>query len=207
MGKYTKKEMDEMRLQGISFDENGNPDTKGKTENFFTRHVKLITFLCCLTVFLAVFGPWSIFRIMDYIEEKSDTRPYMTGADLLALSELDRNLYYDDIKGFKGQEKINSHRYSVDLGEGVTEMREEDKEIYYYMTVDGRYQALAVADIQTGMIIYFRVTDPKSNLEANVLTDNIADFLAGIPKKTTAATTAAATTTAATTAATTVPAQ
>ncbi|MBQ8212880.1 MAG: hypothetical protein IJZ80_02630 [Clostridia bacterium] len=33
-----------------------------KTENFFTRNVKLITFLVTVGVFLAVFGPISCWR-------------------------------------------------------------------------------------------------------------------------------------------------
>ena len=33
------------------------PDTAGKTENFVTRNVKLITFLICMGVFLALFIP------------------------------------------------------------------------------------------------------------------------------------------------------
>ncbi len=192
MKKHSKKEIEEMCAAGVSLDENGNPDTVGKTETFFTRHVKLITFLCCLGVFLAIFGPWSVFRIVDYIKEKSDDRIVMTGQDLLALSEMDRNLYYNDIKGFKCEEKINSHRYNTEISEGVTEVIVEDKEIYcYFLNVDGRYNALAIVDIQSQMVIYFRVTDSKSDLKANVLTDNIADFLAGIAATKPAVTTAA----------------
>jgi hypothetical protein len=43
-------------------------DTVGKTETFGTRNVKLITFLVCLGVFLAFFGPWSVMRIMEWVE-------------------------------------------------------------------------------------------------------------------------------------------
>jgi hypothetical protein len=44
-------------------------DTAGKTETFVTRNVKLITFLVCLAVFLAFFGPWSVIRIVRWVEE------------------------------------------------------------------------------------------------------------------------------------------
>ena len=43
-------------------------DTVGKTETFLTRNVKLITFLTCLVLFLAFFGPWSIIRIVQWVE-------------------------------------------------------------------------------------------------------------------------------------------
>ena len=42
------------------------PDTTGKTETFFTRNVKLITFLICIAVFLGIFGPLSVFHIYRY---------------------------------------------------------------------------------------------------------------------------------------------
>ena len=45
-------------------------DTKGETETFVTRNVKLITFLVCLAVFLTFFGPWSVIRIRQWIEEQ-----------------------------------------------------------------------------------------------------------------------------------------
>ena len=44
-------------------------DTVGQTETFLTRNVKLITFLTCLVLFLAFFGPWSIIRIVRWVEE------------------------------------------------------------------------------------------------------------------------------------------
>ena len=81
-------------------------DTAGQTETFLTRNVRLITFLICLSVFLAFFGPWSVFRIMEYLEAKNDTRIPMTEADLITLSELDRELYYTDIKGFLSSESV-----------------------------------------------------------------------------------------------------
>ena len=45
-------------------------DTKGETETFVTRNVKLITFLVCLAVFLTFFGPWSVMRIRQWVQEQ-----------------------------------------------------------------------------------------------------------------------------------------
>ena len=53
-------------------------DTAGKTENFFTRNVKLITFLICITV---IFSPFVVVYIQDTIEAKRlEKRPEMTVA-------------------------------------------------------------------------------------------------------------------------------
>ena len=170
-------------------DENGwiieNPnhkDTVGKTENFLSRNVKLITFLICLGVFLAFFGPLTIFKIIAYIEERKDTRPVMSEEELITLSELDRDLYYSDIKGFKGTEDIRSITVSV-MG-GGTATREV--EIYYYFDVGENYTALAIAEIDTEKIIYFQISNVKNQWRADVLKDDIRSFLAGNPVPTSA---------------------
>ena len=41
-------------------------DTKGETETFATRNVRLITFLVCIGVFLAVFIPIGVVGISQY---------------------------------------------------------------------------------------------------------------------------------------------
>ena len=70
--------------------------------------------------------------------------------ELIALSELDRDLYYSDIKGFKGTEDIKT--ITVSDGGGGTEVKEV--EIYYYFEVGDDYSALAIAEIDTEKIIY-----------------------------------------------------
>ena len=170
-------------------DENGwiieNPnhkDTVGKTENFLSRNVKLITFLICLGVFLAFFGPLTIFKIIAYIEERKDTRPVMSEEELITLSELDRDLYYSDIKGFKGTEDIRSITVSITGGGTAT----KEVEIYYYFDVGENYTALAIAEIDTEKIIYFQISNVKNQWRADVLKDDIRSFLAGNPVPTTA---------------------
>ena len=158
-------------------------DTVGKTETFFTRNVKLITFLICLGVFLALFGPISVFTVKKYLEEKEDTRPIMTESELLVLSELDRDLYFSDLKGYKGREDIHSQKYKVNVADG-TEIREKETEIWYYIDIGENYSGLAIADIQTEKIIYFQISNRQTQWKADVLTDDIRSFLQGIPVST-----------------------
>lgn len=166
--------------------------TAGKTETFFTRNVRLITFLICLGVFLALFGPLTVFTVINYIEERKDTRPVMSEEELLALSELDRDLYFSDIEGFKGLKDVKTIAVSVDGG--GTEIKEV--EIYYYFDIGEDYSALAIAEIDTGKIIYFRLNDKNTQWKADVLKDDIRSFLAGnpVPTETEEATTAQPTT-------------
>lgn len=158
-------------------------DTVGKTETFFTRNVKLITFLICLGVFLALFGPISVFTVKKYLAEKEDTRPIMSEAELVALSELGRDLYFSDIKGYKGTKDINTQEYKVNVADG-TEIRERETEIWYYINIGENYSGLAIADIQTEKIIYFQVSNRKTQWKADVLTDDIRSFVAGNPVST-----------------------
>lgn len=78
-------------------------DTAGETETFLTRNVKLITFLVCLAIFLVFFGPWSVMRIREWIEQKeledviSDTA--ITYDEVCALVEKGNRLTWADFDG------------------------------------------------------------------------------------------------------------
>ena len=183
---FGRKKRDE---NGWIIEDPNQKETVGKTENFVTRNVKLITFLICLGVFLAFFGPLTIFKIIDYIEERKDKRPIMSEAELIELSELDRDLYYSDIKGYKGTEDIRSVAVSVDGG--GTRMKEV--EIYYYLDIGDTYTALAIAEVDTEKIIYFQILSKKTQWKADVLKDDIRSFLAGNPVPTETEETTAAT--------------
>ena len=73
-------------------------DTRGKTETFFTRNVKLITFLICITV---IFSPFVIVYIQDTLEAKRlEERPDMTVEELLTISRKGNDLRQRDLAKF-----------------------------------------------------------------------------------------------------------
>ena len=75
-------------------------DTKGKTETFFTRNVKLITFLICVTIILS---PFVITYIKDTIEDKRlEKRPEMTVDELVLIAERAKDLRQRDFAKFEG---------------------------------------------------------------------------------------------------------
>lgn len=75
-------------------------DTKGKTENFFTRNVKLITFLICVAVILS---PFVLTYIQDTIEDKRlEKRPTMTVDELVYIAERGKDLRQRDLDKFEG---------------------------------------------------------------------------------------------------------
>ena len=65
-------------------------DTKGKTETFFTRNVKLITFLICITV---IFSPFVGTYIQDMINARREAeRPELTVDELVFIAERGKDL-------------------------------------------------------------------------------------------------------------------
>ena len=75
-------------------------DTAGKTETFFTRNVKLITFLICVVV---IFSPFVLTYIQDTIEDKRlEKRPEMTVDNLVAIAERGDDLRQRDLSSFVG---------------------------------------------------------------------------------------------------------
>ena len=74
-------------------------DTAGKTENFFSRNVKLITFLVCIIV---IFSPFVIIYIKDTIEDKRlASRPQMTVDELVLIAEKSKDLRRRDLAKFE----------------------------------------------------------------------------------------------------------
>lgn len=114
-------------------------DTIGKTENFATRHVKLITFLICLTVFLALAGPWSVFRIVDWYRERNAKT--MTVTDVVKLSEKE-GLALSDITSFRGDASngASGNGYTIQFDHYILQaLQEKDgTELYFCQITDIR---------------------------------------------------------------------
>jgi hypothetical protein len=73
-------------------------DTAGKTENFFTRNVKLITFLVCIII---IFSPFVVTYIYDTLEaRREEERPEMTVEYLTLLAERGKDLRQRDFSKF-----------------------------------------------------------------------------------------------------------
>lgn len=131
-------------------------DTAGKTETFWSRNVRLITFLVCLTVFLAVAGPISVFRILDYIEEHQNSDSPMTFSDVVKLSYYGDDLTLNRLTVFDGETAIFSN------------------EIHFSANVDGgKYLLYGVADGSTGRMNYLTLTRLSDEKSANVLKDDL----------------------------------
>lgn len=127
------------------------PDTAGKTENFFTRNVKTITFLVCIIVFLAVFGPMSIFRIMDIIEENTVNGEIMQTEDILHYADQRNALTFAQFTAYDGEE----HR--MDFGN------------YYRIFVDDKFLVTVGSETNTDQVLYFTVTHLSTSESIDVM--------------------------------------
>ena len=139
-------------------------DTKGKTETFWTRNVKAITFFICLAVFLAAFGPWSVFRIMDAIEESRVDGKLMDAGDVLDLAENRDSLYFSQFEEYHG------------------EVQEWEFGKYYIINIEETYLVMVGTEMTNGRISYFTVTHIPSNEEIDVMgatfkLDDLKDLL------------------------------
>lgn len=137
-----------------------NPDAAGKTETFFTRHVRLITFLICTGVFLVLFLPMAIFGIdmvIDWAER--DERPQMTVEDVIRLSETNRDLYLSDLTVYEG------------------ELSEFEYETHYVIEIAPRYYLRAVAELNTNKIVYFQMVNFDNDQRVDVLKEDVRAFL------------------------------
>ena len=89
-------------------------DTTGATETFFTRNVKLITFLICITI---IFSPFVITYIQDTLEAKRlEKRPEMTVDELTLIAERaedlrQRNLA--DYEGYRNEIEMQGLKYAM----------------------------------------------------------------------------------------------
>ena len=82
-------------------------DTAGKTENFFTRNVKLITFLICITI---IFSPFVVTYIQDVIDARREAElPQLTVDDLVFVAERGKDLRQRDLA------KFEDYRDEVDM--------------------------------------------------------------------------------------------
>ncbi len=134
-------------------------DTAGKTENFWTRNVRTITFLCCLAVILSVIGPFSIFYIRDYLESvEQDSRREMTLEEVRTISASPRTLDHRAFDRFKGEKSEN--------GEGT------DRTVTYNIPIGERYFLMAGFYTENGKVYYLTLTDLERSADIDLLDRN-----------------------------------
>ena len=118
-----------------------------KTESFFTRNVKLITFLCTVGVFLAIFGPIMVLEARQYYGQDKDARPQMTMYDMIVISE-QKPMRVEQLTKFACTQ---------------TNAEEQNTTVVRIEIDGGRYMAIATADSMTGIVVECLIQDMEGD--------------------------------------------
>ena len=128
-----------------------------KTETFFTRHVRLITFLVCITLFLLAFWPIAMPQIRSFYH-KGDLRPPMSENDVIQVSRIGYQLREAQIAQYISNK--------VDMGYSN----------YYYVDVEGEYELLAGFAKDTGLLIFCHLSNRETDEKIDVLKGDVQAF-------------------------------
>ena len=123
--------------------------TPQRTENFFTRNVRLITFLAVVAAFLAVTVMLGVIVHGDFLFDfsENDTRPEMTVEEMREICARAATVTGAELSAWRGE----NYDRKID---GVT------VEKYYYINnVGGRYNLSATVRASDGRMVYFALYD------------------------------------------------
>ena len=140
-------------------------ETAGKTETFFSRNVKLITFLICVAIILS---PFVITYIQDVMETRREAElPKMTVDELVFIAERGNDLRQMDLS------KYEDYREEIDMqGMKYASYRIpvlHEKELYLTISFD----------MTMDYVFYVNLTDLDTRKELDLLSraDQIEEFL------------------------------
>ena len=140
-------------------------ETAGKTETFFSRNVKLITFLICIAIILS---PFVITYIQDVMETRREAElPQMTVDELVFIAERGNDLRQRDLS------KYEDYREEIDMqGMKYASYRIpvlHEKDLYLSISFD----------MTMDYVFYVNLTDLNTREELDLLSqaDQIEEFL------------------------------
>ena len=128
-----------------------------KHYGFLEEHARLITFLLCVALFLAVFWPIAMPTGREIYSNRAEL-PSMTAQELLYLAELKSGLSESMIT-----------KYAHDRVQTTYE-------IYYFIPVDPHYEALIVFGRDTKLLLFFHVSNTETDQKIDALKDNVKAF-------------------------------
>jgi hypothetical protein len=121
-GYKSKRESGDLQPEPIRREAEKAPvDTVGKTETFVTRNVKIITFIACMLVMVAIMAGFGIYRAFHYGDLAPEPENLMTPQQMQEIIAKGGDLTWQDFDGYsyevKGQDIVYICRYDVQGGE------------------------------------------------------------------------------------------
>ena len=106
-------------------------DTVGQTETFFTRNVKLLTFIACMIVIVAIMAGFGIYRAIHYGDLLPEPENLMTPEEMQALVAKGGDLTWQDFDGYacdvKSENIVYVCQYDVQGGEYYLMVTSEER--------------------------------------------------------------------------------
>ena len=128
-------------------------------EGFASKNAKTITFTVMVALFLAFFGPVTVFQIYKHFAAEADARVDMTQTDLVSLGKIGESLTMDHLRGYTGTENENEER------------------ITYLIRMDG-YILNAVQEKGKNTLSVCLLTDSESGDSIDIRYEDVEAFLA-----------------------------
>ena len=122
---------------------------------FINNHLKLVTFLVTVALFLAVFIPVAYYESKDYFSDRGDSRPAMTTGDLIRLG--------DEVgKGTLKPSDFNKYRC-------VERESEDGKYVNYIIEIDDIYRVMVDFNVETNELLVFMMSDSETDQSVDIL--------------------------------------
>ena len=140
-------------------------DTAGRTETFFTRNVKLITFFICIAV---IFSPFVATYIKDTIEARREaSRPEMTVDELIFIAQRGKDLRQRDLSKFedyRDEADMQGMKYAIYR---IPILHEKD----FFLSIS--------FDASMDYVFYINLTNMDTRAELDLLgeADKLEEFL------------------------------
>ena len=139
--------------------------TAGKTENFLTANVKLITFLTFLVVFLVFLGPVSIWQISEWVQaarQEAVEESAIPMDELLMIADKGGEADWRDFRSFGKSETVSD-------ADGFVTWRLEVRDEAFAVVVGGPTKSQSPQ--------YIKVYCLKTGESADLYKDDIAAFV------------------------------
>ena len=131
-----------------------------KPEGFVSKNVKTITFTVMLVLFLAFFGPISVFTIYRQMTDIEETQgAVLTEGDIRGLAELGEGITMNHLRMYQGSESESDSR-----------------RVYVIQTEEFILQG--VEDKSTGVVSVCLLTDQKTGDSIDIRYEDVEAFLA-----------------------------
>ena len=122
---------------------------------FINNHLRLVTFLITVALFLAVFIPVAYYESKDYFSDRGDTRPAMTTGDLILLG--------DEVgKGTLKPSDFTKYRC-------VERETNKDKYVDYIIEIDDTYRVMVGFNTETNELLFFVMSDSETDQTVDIL--------------------------------------